>query len=155
MKEIQREVIVTKNETVYEAIDGILFTDKIACIEYDNTAKAVINAAFSKVPGGKEAIDECKLFFDAYDNRMYVLRPRNEEDIKAINMFCKYHACDGCKSELVDNNYIGKTIIITFNYDMDWFTVNGTIDEIIDDIKTSFAKIESEVFDDDKTEDNK
>ena len=155
MKEIQREVTTTKIETKYEAIDGTLFSTKDACIEYDNTAAAVINAAFNKVPGGNKRVDECRLFFDSYDSPMYILRPRNEEDIKAINMFCKYHACNSCSSEFVDNSYIGKTIVITFNYEMDWFTINGTIDEIIDAMKTNFVKIESEVFNDDETENNK
>ena len=92
--------------TYYTAIDGTDFLDEKQCEEYEKSVKCTIAAAFNKIPKGEML--QCGFLYGGYDdNVMTVIRPRNFDDVKIINMHCGFKGDD-----LLTQDDIGKDILL-------------------------------------------
>ena len=81
MKEVVIEKIV--KETQYEAIDGTIFINREECIQYDNTARAVLFSKYNKLV--LKRMSEYALFScDSDDYEIEIISVNNSEDIKTV-----------------------------------------------------------------------
>ena len=90
-----REKQIVERKTIYVANDGSEFNDKEKCEEYEKSWECTIRASFQKVPHTK--ISEWGLFdgwagSEEYD--VYLLKPRNLDDIRVMNEFFKLSGND-------------------------------------------------------------
>ena len=85
MKKIEKTI--TTSKTIYQAIDGAQFESEQSCKDWESRLQCTINAAWNKIP--KTEIPFCDLFWSGCDDDILVIvKPRDIEDVKIINMQC-------------------------------------------------------------------
>lgn len=138
MKRIEREYTHVEKKVFFEAWDGEIFSDEKQCYEYENNARGVIGKKvqrFRVVQTNEET-----LFYpfgvggDEY--LVEVFRPTCEKDIEDLNY---YFAMFDKDLALIDNSYIGKDVIVNYNYDKDWLRFR-TLDEYIKEFTDNYRK---------------
>lgn len=130
MKLVEREDIV-KVKDYYEAFDGKRFyitntiSEEIAkseCEKYEESAEGVITKDIQNI----KIADGTYLDLDPFgmiDDPTMIFKINNKDDLNKLNMYLEMQLG---KSKYIhnklhiDDSYIGKEIIITWNYDMDW-----------------------------------
>lgn len=138
MKRIEKEVVTKTTRIIFEAYDGEQFSNVDDCNAYENNAKGVLG---KKVQLFRIArTNEYELFScfgvgsEDYDVEVY--RPQTAKDIETLNQYMNMYYD---KAELVPDDYIGKEVIVNFNYDKDWCSAS-TLDELIERFKKNFAE---------------
>lgn len=137
MKEIKTTRTI-EEVTGYEAFDGTRFSSEVECRKYEDSAEGVIKARAEQYLIGETSIyglldegsDECGV--DIY----------NIPDKEAATIIAQYiNIVTGDTNTCVDK-YIGKELVIFWNYDRDyaWFnTLDGIIKNIKNNYKTAIA----------------
>ena len=106
----------TVQETVYEAIDGTIFTNKEECERYDGTCEAIVKARFlsfsQRIEDGSVAdrgicgvmhTDDC-----CEESSYYLSEPKTTEDCNAIAQFIKVFGDNTDITSLkADERYLG------------------------------------------------
>ena len=129
MKEVLVEEVIKKQ--MYEAFDGKQFTTKESCREYENNRRNIVRHLFDNIPHTE--ICACNLFDPSYsDNYVYIMQPRDLEDIKVINEHFMYVSY-GCKDIIVNQNHIGKKIVIAICDDSEYMNNLGVLEDVIND----------------------
>ena len=143
-KETKREII--EKSVIWEASDGTIFSDELNCKNYEASYRCSIITCFLKVPHVKTNACELYIKYAAEDHEAYMMKPRNIEDIHAINAVLHY--VDNLKGELLTQDDIDKTIIVGFTYDgiydNSWYDIYRKEDylkEITDNLNGFEAKI--------------
>ena len=76
---------------------------------------------------------------DNCDDEVWIIKPRDFEDIKVINAYTEATCC-GCKANLTQED-IGKLIAMNFGYDHDWCGIYK-VDEYLNSIKNQYERYE-------------
>lgn len=138
MKEVKVEKITYTTE--YEAIDGTRFSDKLECIKYDNSAKAVLKEKLNRFT--VKQISENDLYGIGSEEYDYViLKPTNQQDrdyiLQYFSLVNTSSSYDANKKKLIEE-INGEILVfgIGCSYDgYDTFYYYGTSDNIIAKIK--------------------
>lgn len=111
-------------ETPYwTAIDGKEFETEESCKEYEKSVKCTVNAAFEKIP--KAEMCEQDIFWCGYDDStIVIIKPRNFDDIKIINMYCNFVSPDS----IFTQDDINKDIILEC-CSGDWYRIKNNWEE--------------------------
>lgn len=151
MKEVVIEKIV--KETQYEAIDGTIFINREECINYDNTARAVLLSKYNKLV--LKRMSEYALFSCGSDDyEIEIISVNNSEDIKTVmqlvglespyllkkehqNKYTKY--METLEYALKNNDLI----FIYRGYQNDNFCIDGTLKSRLEHI-TNACKIDKD-----------
>ncbi len=139
MKRIEKEYTRVEKEVYFEAYDGERFSSAEACKEYENNAKGVIGKKVWEVlvkRANAYALYE-PLTWCSEDDPVEIYLPQTMRDIDNLNMYTNMYYKD-CK--VIDESYIGKHVVVEFNYDKDWCNIRS-FDEIIDRLKEHFEKL--------------
>lgn len=135
MKEITREV--TKTETMYyEAVDGARFSSREECEKYEKSAKCVVLKEIEKYKLGR--ISEYELFeagCDDYGTDIYNIA--NAEVLNKLNIY--RNLCDP-HIQNIGEEYIGKPILLAWDYEECSSYNLGTIDELLGRIRNNYIK---------------
>ena len=139
MKKIEREFTRVEKEVYYEAWDGERFSEPQYCEEYENNARGVIG---KKVQTIKVKDTNAYHLYEPIgwgpeDDAVEIFLPQNAKDIENLNMYTNMFYKD-CR--LIDDSYIGKHVVIEFNYERDWCKAQ-TFEELLDNIKAHFDKL--------------
>lgn len=114
------EKTVTVQETVYEAIDGTIFTTKEECEKYDGTCEAIVKARFlsfsQPIEYGSIAYNGvyCVVHEDGCcdDSDFYISEPKTIEDCNTIAQFIKVFGDDeDIAKRKVDEDYMSLALI--------------------------------------------
>lgn len=131
-----REVVV---KTEYIAIDGTIFRTKEECEQWEKSYECTLTCSMKKIPhietNGEDAYLQC----GGCDEEVWIIKPRDFEDIKVINAYTEATCC-GCKANLTQED-IGKLIAMNFGYDHDWCGVYK-VDEYLNCIKNQYEGYE-------------
>lgn len=143
MKEIRetKEKIVKEEVVKYIAKDGTEFSDMDNCLEYEKSAKCVVQANAKRYLVAMST--EIELYNGSVgydDNRLEIYDICDSEAAKAVAMYIKYLAYDGCKTHEKVFKYIGNKILVFWNPDCDWAWIS-TYEDIIKGIRKSYEKI--------------
>lgn len=110
-------------ETPYwTAIDGKEFETEESCKEYEKSVKCTVNAAFEKIP--KAEMNEENIFWCGCDSTIMIIKPRNFDDIKIINMYCNFVYPDS----ILTQDDINKDIILE-DCSGDWYRLKNNWEE--------------------------
>lgn len=131
MREITKERVV-KDVIGYEANDGTRFDSKEECQKYEKSALSVVKERFKRLIVG-ETYEDDLMNAGCEDGIWYIIKIKNGDDVNTAAM---YGSLRGCSGAIVTDDDIGKEVVIG-TYD-DYFWRVGTLDEIINRIKTSF-----------------
>lgn len=138
IKEV-KEVVV---RTEYIAVDDTVFKTKEDCEQWEKSYKCTLSNSMKKIPhietNGEDAYLQC----GNYDEEVWIVKPRDFEDIKVINAYTEtmYY---GCKANLTQED-IGKMIALNFGYDHDWCGIYK-LDECLNNIKKQYERFEKEI----------
>lgn len=146
-KETRREIV--EKTVIYEAVDGTTFSSEENCKKYEESYECSIRACFNKIP--QVRTDASSLYFQGEpdDSEAFMLKPRNIEDIHAINAILNFvdHTNKG-NGQLVTQDDIGKTIMICFGYDgiikNGWYWLLRK-DEYLKKIETALNQFEASI----------
>lgn len=106
MNKIIDKVVKVEEVTKFVAIDGTVFTCEESCRKYEKSLECTICAAWNKIPKG--TVDFDMLFLGGCSDDGYiVIKPRNLDDVKIINMYCRFN-----EKEALTQDDIGKEICI-------------------------------------------
>lgn len=122
----------------FQASDGTVFSSRDEANKYESTCKCVIMAPYKKLV--VNTISE----FDFYNQNagcedFYydILIPKTDKDIDVINKALKF-AYSG--SKVLDETYIGKTVLVYRDYDDALTGGCQTLEEVLDGIKSGVVK---------------
>ena len=73
------------------------------------------------------------------DDMVQIFKPENQNQLDALNQYLKLKCGKNVERHL-NESYIGKEVIIQWNYDMDW-AITYTYEEFLDYFKTHFYKM--------------
>ena len=151
MKEVVIEKIV--KETQYEAIDGTIFINREECINYDNTARAVLLSKYNKLV--LKRMSEYALFGSGSDDyELEIISVNNSEDIKTVMQLIGLENHHLLKKEYQDkyNKYMetleyalknNDLVFIYRGYVNDNFCIDGTLKDRLEYI-TNACKIDKD-----------
>lgn len=149
MKEVVIEKIV--KETRYEAIDGTIFINREECINYDNTARAVLLSKYNKLV--LKRMSECAIFGSGSDDyELEIISVNNSEDIKTVMQLVGLESSYLLKKEYQDKytkymetlEYALKNNDLVFiyrGYQNEAFCIDGTLKSRLEHI-TNACKID-------------
>ena len=128
---------VTKTKTTeqiyYEAIDGTLFSNEEECRKYEKSAKVVLYGMIKdKVVGITTPDDLCGI---GYDNPLYIYKVDSMETLELLNRYIYLKTEKEC---LLNENMIGKNVLVEWNDDEDWACTHGSVEEFCSLIKTQY-----------------
>lgn len=138
--EVTKEI---KEITGYRADDGTFFRDEEECRKYESTANAVIRGRFVKLFVDKPFI-ECDIYknfgFGSEEFDMGVILLKNEEDLKAANMYLNITSYKDI-DEFTSND-IGKRILVGYNnsFGEDILYKYGTQEELVENFRNDIDK---------------
>ena len=141
------EKVVVETKVTYVSIDGKEFKTEEECRLWENSYKGTLTASMKQIPLYETNGDSAYLPGGQEDDEVWILRPRNFEDIKVINAYTD-ELCCGCKANLTQDD-VGKLIALNFGYDHDWCGIYR-VDEYLEHVKKAYEKFASKV---DGTED--
>lgn len=116
MKRIEKEVerkIVEKVVT-FEASDGTSFDNVDDCRKYENSYFCSVKTCFLQVPHIKME-RFAGIQFENEDDEIIAVRPRNLDDIHAINVFID--SMNYGPRNKVTQDDVGKTLLFNFGYE--------------------------------------
>ena len=91
MKRVEREIQKVEKVILFISEDGQKFTSEDACRKWEESYEGTLSAAFNKIPridtNGYDAYVQC----GQSDDIVYILRPRNFEDIMTLNAVSYTH----------------------------------------------------------------
>lgn len=129
MKKVWVDRVV--KEEKYEAFDGVHFSTENQCREYENNRRNIVRHLFNNIP--HVSMDAYNLFECCYsDYSVYVMMPRDLEDIKVINEHYS-HVTGLCNEIIASQEYIGKRIVLTLCYDCEYMDCLGTLEQTAED----------------------
>ena len=132
-----REVVV---KTEYIAIDGTIFRTKEECEQWEKSYECTLTCSMKKIPhietNGEDAYLQC----GNCDDEVWIIKPRDFEDIKVINAYTEATCC-GCKANLTQED-IGKLIAMNFGYDHDYCSCY-IVEELIKEISNYASELET------------
>lgn len=146
-----KEITVTKTVvevTGYEASDGTRFKTKEECEKYEQSAEAVVSKMFEDIcvkpfEDNDPRLPECTIFesfgYGSEEYNYVIADIRSENELKIANMYCDMWA--GKNGKKLDNNYIGKRVLIAIGNKYDQtFGVRGTEEEMVEEFKKTMAR---------------
>ncbi len=136
MKEVTKEV--TRTEVAYyEAADGTHFYSKEECVKYEESAKCVVAKEIEKYRLAQ--MNEYELYDGAgseeYDIDVYHIE--NAEVLEKLNIF--RNLCD-CHVPIIGEEFIGKTILLAWDYDKYSSYNLGTIDDLLGRMRKAYTE---------------
>lgn len=143
-KETRREII--ERNVIWEAADGTTFGDEQLCRKYEESYVCSIKTCFFKVPHYETNAEA--LFFpgESEETYAYIMKPRNINDIHAINAVLNY--VNKMDPNLVTQDDIDKVIMIDFGYEgiesNGWYWLKRK-DEFIKEIETALNNMEEKI----------
>lgn len=137
VKEMKQVVVKTE----YIAVDGTVFTDKEQCEKWEKSFKCTLTKAMKQIPHVETFAEKAHIPCSNYDENVWVLKPRNFEDIKVINAYTEH--CCGYNADLTQDD-IGMLLALNFGYDYDWCDVLK-IEKYLAEIKKAYNEFENEI----------
>lgn len=132
-------VIKTVEEiTGYEAIDGARFRTAEECSKYEESAKLV---AYGKIKQYIVGETTAYNFYDGNGCDEDGIDIINIKDVDVLNAVNQYRVLCDKSVNLIDDSYIGKTIIIGWDYDRIWSWNMGTIDDVCNKIRKVYEGV--------------
>lgn len=138
MKKIEKEYTRVEKEIYFEAWDGECFSNEDDCLAYERNALGVIGKKVQmfRIAKSNEYYLYETLGTGSEDYEIEVYRPATSKDIESLNLYLNMYNKDVA---LLSDDYIGKDVIVFFNYDKDWCKAQ-TFDELIDELRKHFKK---------------
>ena len=131
MKEIKTETTIYNIE--YEAADGTRFTNKEACIKYDQTVAGVLRG-YLKEMSLVVATEEELLHTGSCETTLFTVVPKTQTDIDHIKQFAFACGCgDRSFMSLLTSDVINKVVLVYVGIDNDWVYVD-TLDRLVERI---------------------
>ena len=134
MKRTEKEETKKVFTTVYVAIDGTEFRNQNDCEKYETSLECVLTARLNDITIRNTNL--CTAFLEGSDDcDAKIVRPRNSEDINAINqLICLIR---GTSPDNIDEHYvvkdasIGECIVLCYScvHDYIWFHTEKEIRE--------------------------
>ncbi len=136
MKEVTREKTITE-VAYYEAIDGMQFGSREDCEEYEKSAEMVL---FNELePYHKGKITENDLYngigSEEYDLDIYYI-----PDTDILHKLNIYRTMLDSSAKIIEDKYLGKTILLSWDYDRQYSYCEGTIDDVLTKIRNAYNK---------------
>lgn len=129
MKKVWVDKVI--KEEKYEAFDGVHFSTENQCREYEKDRRNIVRHLFESIPHA--SMDADSLFECCYgDYSVYVMTPRDLEDIKVINEH-HLHVTRCFNDIIVTQEDIGKRIVIALCYDCEYMYCLGTLEKVTED----------------------
>ena len=141
VKEFKRERTVY--DTVYKTSDGEMFTDKKTAEEHEKSYRCVIKGMFKKIPHSTTTPYSWMDYGNDYDC-IYVMCPRDLNDVKIINEYWMTINCDTSHS-ILDSSVIGKPILLMEGECQDWLQYLGTVEDYTKSIMEHIEKTMEEI----------
>lgn len=141
MKKVEKEIQKTEKIITYVSDDGQEFASEESCREWENSYKGTLWKAFNVIPHIETNGDDSYIQSSNYDDCVWVLKPRNFEDIKVINAYTKTFV--GESADLTQDD-IGILLMINFGYDNDWCDVYR-VDNYLKKIQNTFDKFKETI----------
>lgn len=132
IKEV-KEVVV---KTEYIAKDGKVFTNKEDCEKWEKSFNCTLSESMKRIPYVETDGEEVYLPGGNCDDTVWVIRPRDIEDIALINAYTKYIYKHDVNLTHED---IGKLIALNFGWDNDGCYAYK-LEEYLEEIKSSYIK---------------
>lgn len=146
---IREEVKEVKEIKGFYAIDGTYFqvlpnrdieATKQECLKYEQSAEMVLMKKVEEFQIGDAYnynLDPCEM----NDDPVEIFKPTNQSQLDALNQYLEMHLSKGsnCK-RFLESKYIGKEIIISWNYEMDWCKT-FTYEEFLEEFKNNYYSI--------------
>ena len=148
MKEVQKEI--KQHITVYEAVDGTEFKSKEECKKYEESAKCVLIAKYSKLVVKTGSESDIFEGIGSEDETINIVKINNASDIDIILKLIALHYPSVAKnpewlqkreSRLTDAYNSNSLVIIGRGYEGDCFYLSTTFNEI----EKTITKISNEV----------
>lgn len=133
MKEI-KETRTIEEVKGYEANDGTFFSNKEECEKYEKTAKAVIYNKVKPYRIAETTEYDFFLYRGCDDVTVEIFNIETEKVFDDVCMYIKFHERVNYSGEITlpkAEDFVGKNMIVSWNYDEDWCDIE-TIDTIID-----------------------
>lgn len=131
MKKERKEIIRKEYKDIYIAIDGEEFTSEEECKKYEQTAEAVINAAFEKTKFGNPVHNVGDQFYSwGCEEDLFCVHITDEHDLHDVNMWmmahdvspCGYLWCRGDRGKVqFDTDEIGTIQVLSVVCDCDYY----------------------------------
>ena len=136
MKEVTREKTITEVE-YYESVDGMHFHSKEECEKYERSARVVLFKELEPYHKGK--ITEYDLYngigSEEYDVDIYYIL-----DADILHKLNIYRTMLDKSAKLIEDKYIGKNILLSWDYDHTCSYIEGTIDDVLAKIRGAYNK---------------
>ncbi len=136
MKEVTREKTITE-VAYYEAIDGMRFNTKEDCEKYEKSAELVVLAELKAYKIG--SMTPYELYngegSEEYDIDIYNIP--NSDVLRKLNTYRLMIAKD---NNVIGEEYVGKTILLQWDYDHQYSYCEGTIDDIVAKVRRAYDK---------------
>ncbi len=136
MKEVTREKTITE-VAYYEAIDGMHFQSKEECERYEKSAEMVLFKELEPYHKGK--MTEYDLYngvgSEEYDVDIYYI-----PDADTLHKLNIYRSILDRSAKLIEDEYISKTILLSWDYDRQYSYCEGTIDDVLTKIRNAYNK---------------
>ena len=131
---------VTKTQTTehiyYEAIDGTLFSNEEECRKYEKSAEVVLYGMIKdKVVGITTPYGLLGTGYD--DNLIYIYKVDSMETLELLNRYIYLKTEIEC---LLNENMIGKDVLVEWSYDEDGARYYGSIEDYCTWIKTQYSE---------------
>ena len=115
------EKTITEEKITYEAIDGEVFDNEKECLEYEKSAKGVINAQFQALV--IKNTDEYELFRGDGDHPIQVVKVPNVEALYSIKLkinSVRESTISECENKIIDEALADGILLLAWNCDWDW-----------------------------------
>lgn len=133
-----REVVV---RTEYVAVDGTVFRTKEECEKWEKSYECTLTQSMKAIPhietNGEDAYLQC----GNMDDEVWIVKPRDFEDIKVINAYAE--TCAWNNASLTQDD-IGKTIALNFGCDHDWCGVYR-LERYLEEIRNTYERFENKI----------
>lgn len=133
-----KEVVI---RTEYVAVDGTVFRTKEECEKWEKSYECTLTQSIKAIPhietNGEDAYLQC----GNMDDEVWIVKPRDFEDIKVINAYTETCAC---KNAGLTQDDIGKTIALNFGYDHDWCGVYR-LERYLEGIRNAYERFENKI----------
>lgn len=135
MKEITREKTVVEVRG-YEAVDGKWFDTKDACIEYEKSAKCVLAKELEPYKKGET---NAYMLYDEEGSEEHAIEMYYIADADVLHKLNIYRNMIDSHVALIDDKYIGQTVIIFRGYDLDYAFNLGTFEDIVGRMRKAYT----------------
>jgi hypothetical protein len=135
MKEEVKAIQKTEYITTYISKDGREFKDKESCEKWEQSYISTITYSMQQMPYIKTNGYDTYLRGSDEDSNVWIVRPRNLDDILIINAYAREVCCE--PNFNLTHEDVGKVIILDYGYD-NCYCVAVRLEQYLQDIRKKY-----------------